>query len=61
MLGFLALMIVLQLAGSLLFPDRWTGAQGMLQIIGVSLLSSAVYYVVIRVLVGASEARSERS
>jgi hypothetical protein len=57
MLGFLALMIVLQLAGSLLFPDRWTGAQGMLQIIGVSL----VYYVVIRVLVGASEARSERS
>ncbi|MGY5766310.1 hypothetical protein ACXET9_14050 [Brachybacterium sp. DNPG3] len=58
---FLALMIVLQLAGSLLFPDRWTGAQGVLQAVGASLIAAAVYYGVIRVLVGASEDRSWRS
>lgn len=48
--AFLALMIGLQLAGSLLFPDRWTGAQGALQIVGTSVVATVIYVVVVRVL-----------
>jgi hypothetical protein len=36
-------MIILQSAGALLFPSRWTGADDPLEIIGVSALCGALY------------------
>jgi len=55
----LALMIGLQFAGSLMFPDRWTGAQGPVQILGASVLGAAVYFLVGRALFGSSGARGD--
>lgn len=55
--AFLALMTGLQLAGSLLLPDRWTGAQGLLQIVGTSVVSTAIYVVLMRVLLRSAESR----
>ena len=56
-IAFLALMIGLQLAGSLLFPDRWTGAQGALQIVGGSVVATVIYVVLMRLLLRSAESR----
>lgn len=44
---FIILMIVLHTLGALLFPDRWTGAAGPLEIGGISLLAGAIYCVLL--------------
>lgn len=50
LLAFFLLMVVLQAAGGLFFPNAWLGARGVLQVFGISALCTPVYFVLMWVL-----------